>query len=124
MEYTDYVIKLILIAMLWLVLAAPILALVFYIERKLRRQSRKLYSRLIIGLSIVTGALIAPVPTPIITVFLPNYVAFISGYYQKYLFADNSPFYGLWSWVLWSIAISTAVFFAASISYVVGKKNA
>jgi len=54
----------------WFVLASPLLVLSFFIAKRVRKKSMNSFINTV-GVSFVTALLVAPVPTPIITFFVP-----------------------------------------------------
>lgn len=107
--------KLLLLALLWSVLALPFLAAAIFAARSMKR--RGLTSRAAaVALGLVAALLLAPVPTPIITVFLPNGLALVQGDYYAKLGQDGF-FAQLWSWIWWSIAVTATICIAVALRF-------
>ncbi len=100
--------KVLFVALLWTLLASPFLALAFFAGRAMKRRRWNSHGAMLL-FSLAVAILVAPVPTPIITVFIPNGVALLDGSYYARLFSGNSPFGQLWSWVITSLVITLAV---------------
>jgi hypothetical protein len=102
--------KLLIVAVIWFVMASPLLVLSFFIAKRLHKKSKNLFMNAI-GVSFITALLVAPVPTPIITFFVP-FIAWIIQL-QPY-----SEFYApIWHVAAVSFAISWIVSFLISSHY-------
>jgi hypothetical protein len=66
----EAILAVLLFSVLWAVFASPFLAISFFIAKYMRK---KLLSSgaYVLGLSLLTSIVVAPVPTPIITFFVP-----------------------------------------------------
>jgi threonine/homoserine/homoserine lactone efflux protein len=58
--------KILIVAVIWFVIASPLLVLSFCIAKRVRKRSKNWFMSTV-GVSFVTALLVAPVPTPIIT---------------------------------------------------------
>ncbi|MFD0930021.1 hypothetical protein ACFQ1T_09550 [Methylophilus glucosoxydans] len=66
----EAILAVLLFSVLWTVFASPFLAISFFIAKYMRKKllSSGVY---VLGLSLLTSIVVAPVPTPIITFFVP-----------------------------------------------------
>jgi len=96
--------KILIVAVIWFVISSPLLVLSFFIAKRVRKKSKNSFISTV-GVSFVTALLIAPVPTPIITFFVP-FVAWIIK------LEPYSTFYApIWHFAAVSFAISWIVSF-------------
>jgi hypothetical protein len=108
MDSLEHPVKFLLLGLLWLILALPLFVGALLCARAMRR--RRLNSRsAILAFALLCAFLIAPVPTPIITIFVPNGVALVDGIYYVRLFAANSLFQQLWWWIIPSIVATSII---------------
>lgn len=90
---------------LWAILAAPILLVFFVAARLMRRRSFR--SRwAITALALAFALVAAPVPTPIITVFVPHGYALLDRSYYDSILHGPGMFSGLWRWIVPSLIIT------------------
>jgi hypothetical protein len=108
MATVEIALKLFFLTLLWVVLASPFLAIAFFIGRKMRR--RGITSPLALySFAVVLTLLLAPVPTPIITVFYPSGFALFGGTFFAHFFGKETYYQGLRPWVATSLAVTFVV---------------
>jgi hypothetical protein len=123
MYATEVGAKLLILAVFWLVLASPFLAVAFFSARAMRR--RRVTSRFaILSFALLAAVLLAPVPTPIITFFVPNGFALLDGDYYARLFSGDKFFGQLWPWVITSVILTSAVTMLLSLRYITAPAKA
>lgn len=101
----------------WAILAAPLLWVVSRIALRLRKGAstsphRAQWSS--IGFAAAVALLVAPVPTPIVTVFLPHAIALLDASYYARIFQGPPMLRQLLVW----IAVSMALTFALSYVWI------
>ncbi|MBB3815163.1 hypothetical protein FHY13_003548 [Xanthomonas arboricola] len=101
----------------WAILAAPLLWMASRIALRLRKGAstsprRAQWSS--IGFAAAVALLIAPVPTPIVTVFLPHAIALLDASYYARIFQGPPMLRQLLVW----IAVSMALTFALSYVWI------
>ncbi|MBB5860024.1 lysylphosphatidylglycerol synthetase-like protein (DUF2156 family) [Xanthomonas arboricola] len=101
----------------WAILAAPLLWMVSRIALRLRKGAstsprRAQWSS--IGFAVAVTLLVAPVPTPIVTVFLPHAIALLDASYYARIFQGPPMLRQLLVW----IAVSMALTFALSYVWI------
>ncbi|PPT30473.1 hypothetical protein [Xanthomonas arboricola] len=101
----------------WAILAAPMLWMVSRIALRLRKGAstsphRAQWSS--IGFAAAVTLLVAPVPTPIVTVFLPHAIALLDASYYARIFQGPPILRQLLVW----IAVSMALTFALSYVWI------
>ncbi|WIX24986.1 hypothetical protein PUV44_21070 [Xanthomonas arboricola pv. corylina] len=101
----------------WAILAAPLLWMVSRIALRLRKGAstsphRAQWSS--IGFAAAVALLVAPVPTPIVTVFLPHVIALLDASYYARIFQGPPMMRQLLVW----IAVSMALTFALSYVWI------
>ncbi|TPQ26203.1 hypothetical protein PL263_09250 [Methylomonas sp. EFPC3] len=100
--------------LLWMIISSPILFVFFRLARIMRR--RAMHSGWIMALFASVFSLIAaPVPTPIITVFIPFGLALTDSSYYHGIF--HGPMTELWRWIVPSLVVTFAVSLAAIWRY-------
>ncbi|OEZ00916.1 MULTISPECIES: hypothetical protein [Stenotrophomonas] len=102
--------------LLWAILSSPLLLGFYLFARYMRRRAVRSTAAVVV-FSLVATLLVAPVPTPIITVFLPHaFVLIDSNYYPT--IANGPPTLNrLWPWVIASMLITFGVALAVSWRY-------
>jgi hypothetical protein len=103
--------------LLWAVLASPLLLAFFFAARSMRRKGVR-SGWAIAGLASSFSVLAAPVPTPIITVFLPHVLALFDSSYYSNIFKGPEPFAGLLFWIISSLMLTFSIALAAAWRYV------
>ncbi|KER82949.1 hypothetical protein [Xanthomonas arboricola] len=101
----------------WAILAAPLLWLVSRIALRLRKGASTRSGRAqwrSIGFAAAVALLIAPVPTPIISVLLPHAIALLDASYYARIFQGPPMMRQLLVW----IAVSMALTFALSYVWI------
>ena len=117
MDVLELSAKLLLVLVVWALLASPFLIAAFFVGKTIKR--RRLNSYVVtISLAVIVAVLVAPVPTPIITFFIPNGFALFTGTYYRDLFSTDGFFSQLQPWVATSLAITVAVACAVALRYV------
>ncbi|MEB1611052.1 hypothetical protein [Xanthomonas arboricola] len=101
----------------WAILAAPLLWMASRVAPRLRKGAstsprRAQWSS--IGFAVAVTLLVAPVPTPIITVFLPHVIALLDASYYARIFQGPPMMRQL---LVWS-AVSMALTFALSYVWI------
>uniref|UniRef100_UPI003F8140B7 hypothetical protein n=1 Tax=Xanthomonas sp. 0924 TaxID=2835534 RepID=UPI003F8140B7 len=101
----------------WAILAAPLLWVASRIALRLRKGAstsprRAQWSS--IGFAVAVTLLVAPVPTPIVTVFLPHAIALLDASYYARIFQGPPMLRQLLVW----IAVSMALTFALSYVWI------
>lgn len=91
MYFIKFLFIFLLLLILWGILSIPIFLFIYFFNKKIV-QIKSLSNISILLVSFVIGFLIAPIPTPIITVLMPNYIPIFNGYYfDSHLYFDD-PF--------------------------------
>ncbi|MEQ7866751.1 hypothetical protein ABQ137_08995 [Xanthomonas sp. WHRI 8393] len=101
----------------WAILAAPLLWLASRIALRLRKGASTSPGRAqwsSIGFAVAVTLLVAPVPTPIVTVFLPHAIALLDASYYARIFQGPPMMRQLLVW----IAVSMALTFALSYVWI------
>ncbi|NJC36249.1 hypothetical protein GGR60_000739 [Xanthomonas arboricola] len=101
----------------WAILAAPLLWMVSRIALRLRKGASTSPGRAqwrSIGFAAAVTLLVAPVPTPIVTVFLPHAIALLDTSYYARIFQGPPMMRQLLVW----IAVSMALTFALSCVWI------
>ncbi|NIK07216.1 hypothetical protein FHY11_000682 [Xanthomonas arboricola] len=101
----------------WAILAAPLLWMASRIALRLRKgasTSPRGAQWSSIGFAAAVALLIAPVPTPIVTVFLPHAIALLDASYYARIFQGPPMLRQLLVW----IAVSMALTFALSYVWI------
>lgn len=102
---------------LWAVIASPILLAFFFLVRFMRRKSvRSAWA--IAAVALAFSLLAAPVPTPIITVLVPNGLALLDRTYYATILNGPAMFAGLWRWIVPSLMLVFVVALVAVWRYV------
>lgn len=82
----------------WAVLASPLLLGFYLVLRVMRRRRvRSPWAMVVVAIAFSLSA--APVPTPIITVFIPHAWALLDGLYYARILQGPALFAGLWPWI-------------------------
>src|SRR5688500_5918710 len=90
---------------LWAVIASPIFLVFFFVARFMRGRSvRSPWA--IAALASAFSLLAAPVPTPIITVLVPNSLALFDRSYYANILNGPDLFAGLWHWIIPSLMLT------------------
>jgi hypothetical protein len=114
--------KLLLLFVGWALLASPIFVTAFFVGRAVKRRRRN-SSAVAILLAVAAAALVAPVPTPIVTFFIPNGLALLTGSYYRDVLSDDGLFSQLLPWVVTSLVATFAIACLVAFRYVgVAKK--
>lgn len=71
MDTLEHAVKLLLLFVIWAVLSSPFLIGAFFVARMIRQRGANSYF-VTISFALAVALLVAPVPTSIITVFIPN----------------------------------------------------
>ncbi|WP_435014598.1 hypothetical protein [Xanthomonas arboricola] len=101
----------------WAILAAPLLWMASRIAPRLRKGASTSPGRAqwrSIGFAAAVALLVAPVPTPIVTVFLPHAIALLDASYYARIFQGPPILRQLLVW----IAVSMALTFALSYVWI------
>jgi hypothetical protein len=113
--------KLLFLALLWAVLASPFLVVAFFVGRAMRR--RGVTSPLaLLSFSLVLAFLLAPIPTPIITVFYPSGLALIGGAFFAHFLSEETYYQGLRPWVATSLIITLAIC-AVAVPWLIARRK-
>jgi hypothetical protein len=111
--------KPLILLLLWLLLSSPFLAAAFFTVKAIKRRGvRSPVAILLFGLTV--ALLIAPVPTPIITVFIPNGLAIFDKTFYASIFSTDDFFGQLRSSVIASLVVTSIVCTFAALRYVRG----
>jgi hypothetical protein len=108
-------VKVLLCLAVWALLASPFFVAAFFVGRAIKRRRRN-SSVVTALLAVVVAVLVAPVPTPIITFFVPNGFALVSGYYYD-VFSDGGFATQLLPWVAASLVATLAIACAVAFHY-------
>jgi hypothetical protein len=123
MEAFELSAKLLLLFLVWALFASPFFVAAFFVGRIVKRRRLNSYA-VTVSLAVVVALLVAPVPTPIITFFIPNGFALFTGTYYKDVFSTDGLFSQLQPWIATSLAVTMAVACAVALHYVgVAKKT-
>ena len=100
-----------LLLALWALLASPAIALAGWMLHRLRRRGdrRPVWPPL---LAAVFTALAAPMPTPIITLFVPHGLMLLQGRYYPEFAGQPEMLARMWPWVWGSLALTFIVTWA------------
>jgi len=120
METVEITAKILSLFFLWVLLASPLFFISCVIGRAMKRRRITSFPAIFIFCVLVALA-IAPVPTPIITIFIPNSFALFDNSYYSRLLGDTPIFPQLWTWVLVSVVITVGCVSAIAVRYL--KKN-
>ena len=105
-----------LLLLLWAVLASPaLLGLVLALRFIRRRQFSP--ARAAVPLAAAFTLLAAPVPTPIITVFIPHWAALLDVNYYDQILNGPGTMEDLWWWIIPSLLVTFGVSLAAVLHY-------
>lgn len=105
-----------LLLLLWAVLASPaLLGLVLALRFIRRRQCSP--ARAAVPLAAAFSLLAAPVPTPIITVFIPHWAALLDVNYYDQILNGRVTMADLWWWIVPSLLVTFGVSLAAVLHY-------
>ena len=105
-----------LLLLLWAIFASPaVLGLVLALRFIRRRQYSP--ARAAVPLAAVFALLAAPVPTPIVTVFIPHWAALLDGNYYDLILNGPEPMANLWRWIVPSMLVTFGVSLAAVLHY-------
>lgn len=108
--------KILIVAVVWFVMISPLLVLSFFIAKRVHKESKNSFMSTV-GVSFVTALLVAPVPTPIITFFVPFFAWVIQ-------LEPYSEFYApIWHFAAVSFAISWIVSFLIFSRYFNSSKS-
>ena len=122
MDAVEFGAKLLLLFLVWTLLASPFLIVAFFVGRIIKR--RRLNSYVVtFAFALVVALLVAPVPTPIITFFIPNGLALFTGTYYKDVFSADGVFSQLQPWIATSLAVTLAISCGVALRYVGGVKS-
>lgn len=106
----ETIVKILIVAITWFVIASPLLVLSLFISKRVLKKSKNSFMSTV-GVSFVTALLVAPVPTPIITFFIPLIVWIMK-------LDPYSEFYApIWHFAAVSFAISWIVSFLVFSRY-------
>jgi len=106
-EALEIAVKLLFLALLWAVLASPFLLILLLVGRAIRR--RGVTSPLaLVSFTAAATLLLAPIPTPIITVFYPSGYALIGSVFHSHFISTEPYFPGLRPWIANSLIITFA----------------
>lgn len=102
--------------LLWALFSSPLL-LGFYLAARFMRRRAIRSTGAIVAFAFAVAFLIAPIPTPIITVFVPHaFVLFDSDYYAPV--SRGAPtLSGMWPWIVGSLVTTFVVALAVSWRY-------
>ncbi len=100
-----------LLLALWLLLASPAIALVGWMLHRLRRRGHRRAGWPPL-LAALFSALAAPMPTPIITVFVPHGLMLLQGRYYPEFDTHPEMLARMWPWVGGSLALTFVVAWA------------
>ena len=107
MEALEITVGLLFLALLWATLASPLLLMLFLVGRAMRR--RDVNSPLaLVPFTVLATLLLAPIPTPIITVFYPSGYALMGATLHSHFIGTEPYFSGLGPWVTSSLIITFA----------------
>ncbi|MBK0053519.1 hypothetical protein [Stenotrophomonas sp. S39] len=105
------------VLLLWAALASPFALALHIALRALRRRGIR-SAAVVVLLAFVFALLAAPVPTPIITVFLPHgFVLLDASYYDRILHGP-ALFRQLSTWIAWSLPMTFLIALAVCWRYV------
>jgi hypothetical protein len=102
--------------LLWAVLSSPLLLGFYLVARYMRRKSVRTAAA-VITLSLAATLLIAPIPTPIITVFVPHAFVLVDSDYYAPVSHGAPTLSGMWPWVVGSLITTFVVAWAVSWRY-------
>ncbi len=105
------------VLLLWALLASPLLLASFFAARSMRRRG-VCSGWAIAALASSFSVLAAPVPTPIITVFLPHVLVLFDSSYYPNIFKSPEPFAGLLPWIISSLLLTFSIALAAAWRYI------
>jgi len=98
-----------------MLLASPILIAFFFFRRAMVRRSCN-SNLAIFCFALALALLVAPVPTPIITVFFPHGLALLDwGYYSQIV---AGPFRKLWLWITISLGLTLIIALIVAYYYI------
>ena len=118
MEYLSQLLLLLLVLpALWAVAASPVFLAFFFLARFMRRKPfRQAWA--IVMFALAFSLLAAPVPTPIITVFMPHGLALIDRHYYPNILYGPAMFSGLWHWIVPSLLLTFGVILVVAWRYI------
>lgn len=105
-----------LLLLLWAVLASPAL-LGLVLALRFIRQRQYSPARAAVPLAAAFSLLAAPVPTPIITVFIPHWAALLDVSYYDQILNGHVTMAALWWWIVPSLLVTFGVSLAAVLHY-------
>ena len=108
MEALETSVKFLLLALLWVILASPFFLISFFVGRAMRRRGVTSPFALV-PFTAAVAVLLAPIPTPIVTVFYPSGYALLAGTLHSHFMGTEAYFSGLRPWVTSSLIITFAV---------------
>ena len=112
METLELILKVALMLAIWLALSSPFVFGIIKLIGWLRSSKRQSLG-VCFSVAVISTLLIAPVPTPIITVFVPSAVAWATGAMQQYWAPNHGWSQQAMSVVLVSYSVTVAVTFYA-----------
>lgn len=107
-EALEIIARLLFFVLLWAALASPFLVILFFVGRAMRRRAVNSPLALVSFIALAT-LLIAPLPTPIITVFYPSGYALMGGTLHLHFIGAKLYFPGLRPWIISSFIITFVV---------------
>lgn len=118
----EHGLKLLFLALVWSFFSSPFLFAAILMAKFMKRRGLTSPSAAV-SFGLVVAALLAPVPTPIITVFYPNGLVLIQGVYYARMLGNDGFYSQLWPWVLTSIAATAIVCIAISLRFFSAPSN-
>lgn len=119
----EYGLKLAFLALVWVALSSPLLFAAVVLAKCMKRR-RQTSRAIAASFGCVVAVLLAPVPTPIITVFVPNGLALIQREYYAGIFEDGGFYSQLLPWVCGSVAVTVVVCVRLSLRFFSSPSNA
>ena len=117
----ELTVKLVLLVIFWALLASPLLIAAFMTGRAMQR--RNISSMFVtVPFALIVAFLAAPVPTPIITVFIPNGLALFDGDFFAAVFGKNDFLGQLRPWFVTSIVTTSAITCSFALRYITFRK--
>lgn len=93
------------VLLLWAALASPFVLALYFVLRALRRRGIRTAAAVVLP-ALVFAMLAAPVPTPIITVFLPHGFMLLDAAYYDRILHGPALFMQLWAWIACSLSMT------------------
>ena len=103
--------------LLWAVFASPFLLGFYLVVRLMRRRGVRSGGAMVV-IAVAFSLLVAPVPTPIITVLVPHAFVLVDTTYYARILHGPATLSRLWPWVAVSLVLTFVLVLALSLQYV------